>query len=38
MYFLDGPLADLDPEFEQLAADPLGTPHAAPRRHFARTA
>src|SRR5262249_36595671 len=33
--FLDGPLADLDPELEQLAADALGAPQASPRRHVA---
>src|SRR5213078_1169496 len=29
------PLADLDPELEQLAADALGAPQSAPRRHVA---
>lgn len=32
---LDRPLADLDPELEQLATDALGTPQSAPRRHVA---
>src|SRR5215468_6918218 len=30
---LDRPLADLDPQLEQLAADALGTPQPAARRH-----
>src|SRR5262245_14599951 len=32
---LDRPLADLDPDLEQLAADALGAPESPSRRHVA---